>query len=87
LLASARLRLASTAKPSPPTSPLVQAALHHRLEQMAEEITLAKAPVPVLGKGGVVRHLALQSRRLDRCHRAPMDPLQAHRTVSEIAAG
>jgi AraC-like DNA-binding protein len=29
----------------------------------------------------------IQSRRLERCHRALMDPLQAHRTVTEIAAG
>lgn len=28
----------------------------------------------------------IQSRRLERCHRALQDPLQAHRTVSEIAS-
>jgi len=28
----------------------------------------------------------VQSRRLDRCHKALKDPLQAHRTVAEIAS-
>ena len=41
--------------------PLVHAAPHHRLEQVAEEIALAKAAMAVLGEGGVVRHLALQA--------------------------
>src|SRR3712207_6296727 len=41
--------------------PLVRAALHHGLEQVTEQVTFAKAPVPVLGEGGVIRHLALQA--------------------------
>ena len=40
--------------------PFVQAALHHRLEQVTEQIAITEAAVPVLGKGGVVRHLSLQ---------------------------
>jgi len=39
--------------------PLVHAALHHRLEQVTEQVALTEAAVPVLGEGGVIRHLAL----------------------------
>jgi hypothetical protein len=42
--------------------PLIQAALHHRLEQMTEQIAFAKAVVAVLGEGGVIGHLAFQTQ-------------------------
>jgi hypothetical protein len=54
LFASASIRLASTAKRSPPTSP---SATHRRrrLEDVAEEVAVAEPSVPVLGEGRMVR--------------------------------
>jgi AraC-like DNA-binding protein len=41
---------------------------------------------PLLTQEGTSIVRLVQSRRLDRCHRALKDPLQAHRTVTEIAS-
>jgi hypothetical protein len=41
--------------------PFGHAALDDGFEQMAQQIALAKAPVPVLGKGRVVRDLVIQT--------------------------
>src|SRR4029078_6825233 len=41
--------------------PLRDAAGDRRLEQLAEQIALPKAAVPVLGEGRVVRHCAVQA--------------------------
>src|SRR4051812_37005690 len=60
-LASALIIDASTAKPSPPTSPS-DAAGDRPLEQLSEQIALAKATVPVLREGRVVRHRAVQAQ-------------------------
>src|SRR4029434_3579939 len=37
------------------------AAPHHRLEQAAQQITLAETPVPVLREGRVIGHLAIEA--------------------------
>jgi hypothetical protein len=42
--------------------PLGHATLHRRLEQVAEQITVSEAAVAVLGKGGVIRHAAVQTQ-------------------------
>src|SRR5580700_8310473 len=59
-LASALIMLASTAKPSPPTSPSAMQRQHRRLEHLAQQIAVAEAAVPVLREGRVVRHRALE---------------------------
>jgi hypothetical protein len=41
--------------------PFGHAALDDGFEQMAQQIALAKSPVPVLGKGRMVRDLAIQT--------------------------
>ena len=46
--ASATIMLASTAKASPPHDPFLHPALHHRLEQLAQQIALAETAVAVL---------------------------------------
>jgi hypothetical protein len=51
LLASAAIRLASTAK---------AAATDHGLEQLSQQIAVTKAAMPILGEGRVVRHLAVE---------------------------
>ncbi len=61
-LASAWIRLASTAKPSPPTRPFVDAALQHGLEQPAQQITVAEAAMPVLRESRVIGHLAIEAQ-------------------------
>ena len=60
-LASALIRLASTAKPSPPTSPSAMQRRDRRLEQLAQQIAVAEAPMPVLREGRVVGHRAVQA--------------------------
>src|SRR4051794_30987344 len=57
--ASALIIDASTAKPPPPTSPFPMQ--RGTLQQLAEHIALAKATVPVLREGRVVRHRAVQA--------------------------
>ncbi len=39
---------------------LGDATRHGRLEQLAQQITVTEAPVPVLGEGRVVGHIAFQ---------------------------
>ncbi len=58
-LASALIKLASTAKASPPTRP--DTALQHRLEDAPQEIALAEAAMPVLREGRMVRHSAIKT--------------------------
>jgi len=41
--------------------PFGHAARDNRFEQMAQDVALAKAPVPVLGKGRMVRDLAIKA--------------------------
>jgi hypothetical protein len=41
--------------------PFGNAALDDGFEEMAQDVALAKAPVPVLGKGRMVRDLAIQT--------------------------
>jgi len=73
----------------------VRTAIEARLPdpQLDAETVAAAAGVSVryanalLAQEGTSIARLIQSRRLDRCHRALMDPLQAHRTVTEIAAG
>ena len=40
--------------------PLGNAARHGHLEQLPQQITTAEAPMPVLGEGRMVRHIAFQ---------------------------
>ena len=40
----------------------IHAATHYRLEDMAEEVAVAKASMPVLAKGGVIGDLVFQSK-------------------------
>jgi hypothetical protein len=40
--------------------PFLHAARHHRLEQLAQQIALAKTAVTVLGKGRMVRDIAVK---------------------------
>src|SRR5262249_30505191 len=47
-LTSAAIKLASTAKPSPPTRPSGDAAPQHGLKQPAQQVAVAEAAVPVL---------------------------------------
>jgi hypothetical protein len=42
--------------------PFSHAAPHCRLEQFAQQITIAEAAVTVLREGRVIRHLALQAK-------------------------
>jgi AraC-like DNA-binding protein len=73
----------------------VRAAIEARLAdpQLDAEMVAAAAGVSVryanalLAQEGTSITRLVQSRRLDRCHRALKDPLQAHRTVTEIASG
>lgn len=44
----------------PADQALGHAAADHGLEQLAQQIALAEAAVPVLGEGRVVRHVTLQ---------------------------
>ncbi len=37
------------------------AAAHHRLEQAAQQITLAETPMPVLREGRVIGHLTIEA--------------------------
>ena len=41
--------------------PFLDAAPHRRLEQLAQQIAVAEAAMPVLGEGRVVRNIALQA--------------------------
>jgi hypothetical protein len=45
---SARIRLASTAKPSPANQPFRHATLDGHLEQSPQQVAVAEPPVPVL---------------------------------------
>jgi len=73
----------------------VRAAIEARLAdpRLDAEMVAAAAGVSVryanalLAQEGTSIARLIQSRRLDRCHRALKDPLQAHRTVTEIATG
>jgi AraC family transcriptional activator of tynA and feaB len=73
----------------------VRAAIEARLTdaRLDAEMVAAAAGVSVryanalLAQEGTSIARLVQSRRLDRCHRALKDPLQAHRTVTEIASG
>ena len=58
--ASAAIRLASTANPSPPTRPSRRHRSTNRREQMPQDITLAEPPCRLSELGGVVRHLAVE---------------------------
>ena len=40
--------------------PFLHAARHHRLEQLAQEIALAEAAVPVLGKHRMIGDVAIE---------------------------
>jgi hypothetical protein len=42
--------------------PLGDAALHRRLEHLAQQIAVAKPPVPVLREGRVIRHRAVEPK-------------------------
>jgi AraC-like DNA-binding protein len=72
----------------------VRAAIEARLTdpRLDAETVAAAAGVSVryanalLAQEGTSIARLVQSRRLDRCHRALKDPLQAHRTVTEIAS-
>lgn len=72
----------------------VRAAIEARLAdpRLDAEMVAAAAGVSVryanalLAQEGTSIARLVQSRRLDRCHRALKDPLQAHRTVTEIAS-
>ena len=72
----------------------VRAAIEARLAdpRLDAEMVAAAAGVSVryanalLAQEGTSIARLVQSRRLDRCHKALKDPLQAHRTVSEIAS-
>src|SRR3954447_23262758 len=55
-LASAWIKLASTAKPSPPDKAFVDAALQHGLRQPPQQVAIAEAAMPVFREGRVVRH-------------------------------
>src|SRR5215211_4332012 len=57
-LASALVRLPSTAKPSPPTRP--SATQRPRTVQAPKQIALPEAPVPVLRESGVIGHPTVQ---------------------------
>ena len=61
LLASALIRLPSTAKPSPPTNPSSMQCDTHHLEHAPKEITLAEAPMTVLRKSGMIRYAAIKT--------------------------
>jgi hypothetical protein len=41
---------------------LSHAALQHRLKQLPERITVPEPAMPVLGEGGMIRHLAYQTQ-------------------------
>src|SRR4029077_16893557 len=58
-LASALIRLASTAKASPPKT-LSDAALQDRLKDASQEIALAKTAMPILGEGGMIGDIAVE---------------------------
>jgi len=72
----------------------VRAAIEARLAdpRLDAEMVAAAAGVSVryanalLAQEGTSIARLVQSRRLDRCHKALKDPLQAHRTVAEIAS-
>ena len=61
LLASATMRLASTANPLRDHQPLCHAALNDALEHMTQQIALAKAAIPVLRERRVIGNLAIQT--------------------------
>ena len=60
LLASAAMRLASTAKSSAPDEPFRHAAPNDALEHMTQQIALAKTAVAVLGKRRMIRDVAVE---------------------------
>jgi len=49
-------------KAIPADQPLGHAALHRRLEQLAQQIAVAEAAVPVLGEGRVVGNVAVETQ-------------------------
>jgi hypothetical protein len=48
-------------KGGPFNQPFCHAASNHRLEQLAQQIAIAEAAMPILGEGRVVRHLAIEA--------------------------
>ena len=66
-----------------PDQALLDAAPDGGLKQLAQEVAVAEAPVPVLGKGGVVGHVALEPEPADpaagevQVHLLAQPPLQA----------
>src|SRR4051794_11809943 len=61
LLASAAIRLAVDSEGRPINQPFCHAASDHGLEQLAQQIAIAEAAMPILGEGRVVRHLAIEA--------------------------
>src|SRR6476660_8889760 len=59
-LASAAIRLASTAKAVPSTSPSAMQS-DHGLKQLAQQIAIAEVAMPILGEGRVGRHLPIEA--------------------------
>jgi len=45
----------------PVNQPFCHAASDHGLEQLAQQIAIAEAAMPILGEGRVVRHLAIEA--------------------------
>ena len=61
LLASAAIRLSSIARPIAADRPLAQTPLHHRLEQMPQDVALQEPAMTIALEGGVVWHPAVKS--------------------------
>ena len=94
-LASALIMLASTANPSPPTRPLGDAALYGLLEHLAQQIAVAETAVPVLGKGRMVGHRAVEpkpaepavGRGSDELPRTALAPSECRSSSRRSASG
>jgi hypothetical protein len=56
------MMLVWTAKPPPSHDPFLHAPRHHRLEQLAQEIALAKAAMSILGKRPMIGSLAVETQ-------------------------
>ena len=82
-LASARIMLASTAKPSPPTSPSAMQRRDRRLEQLAQQVAVAEAAMPVLREGRVIGHSPVEAEAAEpaigevQVHLLAQPPLRA----------
>src|SRR5205814_2202000 len=83
-LASAWIRLASTAKPSRADQALIDAPLQHRLEQAPQQIAVAEAAVAVLREGRMIGHFAVETQstkpaiRQVEVHLLAQSPLRAN---------